>query len=799
MGLTDTPASERTVISFFGCMNAGKSSLVNAVTGQSLSVVSPVKGTTTDPVRKTMELLPIGPVVIIDTPGFDDEGELGDLRVSKAKSVMNQTDIAVLVIDSGTGWQAGDHELLSMIRKRKLPHIVVYSKSDLNAPEQVPASIPEVHESQTDSVSGITEQSASGDAAITIPVSAKTGFHIHELKELLGQIYREDNRSRTLVRDLVHAGDTVVLVCPIDESAPKGRLILPQQLAIRDLLDAGAMAYVTKETELPHTLASLNEPPALVITDSQAFRKVAEIVPEAVPLTSFSILMARYKGFLETALKGAESIRNLKDGDRILMAEGCTHHRQCNDIGTVKIPGWLRKHTGLDLKIETCSGHDFPDDLTPYALVIHCGGCMITEREVRARMRSAVSQGVPFTNYGIVIAAINGILERSTAMLPDEAGYCSRNGTAPADTGSPEQPKSPAPYSVRTDSPNTFLLAEKLIRNHSLTAPEYACLIRERTPALQETLANEAVRLRKSIYGDEVYVRGLIEISNICKNDCLYCGIRRSNKNVRRYRLSPDEIVSCAEEGYRLGFRTFVLQGGEDAFYTDEVLIRLIETLKSRFPDCAVTLSLGERSRISYQKLYNAGADRYLLRHETADRKHYARLHPAEMSFDNRMRCLKDLKEIGYQVGCGFMVGSPYQTSETLAEDLRFIEQFRPDMCGIGPFIPHHDTPFAKAQAGTANLTCFLLSIIRIIHPPVLLPSTTALGTIHPLGREMGIRAGANVVMPNLSPAGVRKQYELYDNKICTGEESAECRDCLSSRMASIGYRVVTSRGDIIK
>ncbi len=338
---------------------------------------------------------------------------------------------------------------------------------------------------------------------------------------------------------------------------------------------------------------------------------------------------------------------------------------------------------------------------------------------------------------------------------------------------------------------------ERLSRERRLSEAEYAALIDARDAQGAALLAERAVAVRREIYGDAVFTRGLIEISNICKNDCLYCGIRRSNANARRYRLSPEEILSCCEEGHALGFRTFVLQGGEDGYYADGVLCGLINEIKRRFADCAVTLSLGERSRESYQRLYDAGADRYLLRHETADAAHYAKLHPKEMSFENRMRCLRDLRDIGYQVGCGFMVGSPFQTSAALAKDLKFIETFKPDMCGIGPFIPHHDTPFRDMPAGTLELTLFLLSVIRLIHPPVLLPATTALGTIHPEGREKGILAGANVVMPNLSPVSVRKQYELYDDKICTGEESAQCRRCLEMRMERIGYRVVVDRGDI--
>ena len=348
-------------------------------------------------------------------------------------------------------------------------------------------------------------------------------------------------------------------------------------------------------------------------------------------------------------------------------------------------------------------------------------------------------------------------------------------------------------------SERLLYLSNKLEVERSLTTDEYEELIVGRTQEMAELLAGKAVALRKRIYGNSVFVRGLIEISNICKNDCLYCGIRRSNKDTERYRLTEGEILECADEGHELGFRTFVMQGGEDGYFTDDVLSRIISKIKDNHPDCAVTLSMGERSRESYERLYDAGADRYLLRHETANREHYGRLHPAEMSYDRRMECLCTLREIGYQVGCGFMVGSPYQTAKNLAEDLKFIEEFKPDMCGIGPFIPHHGTPFRDFPAGTLELTCYLLSIIRLIHPPVLLPATTALGTIDPFGRERGILSGANVVMPNLSPVGVRKKYELYDNKICTGEESAECKDCLSARMRSIGYEIVIDRGDVKK
>ncbi|MBO5275086.1 MAG: [FeFe] hydrogenase H-cluster radical SAM maturase HydE [Clostridia bacterium] len=346
---------------------------------------------------------------------------------------------------------------------------------------------------------------------------------------------------------------------------------------------------------------------------------------------------------------------------------------------------------------------------------------------------------------------------------------------------------------------NLLPLIDKLTETHSLSLAEYECLITERNDEAAATLAERAVRIRREIYGNSVYIRGLIEVSNICQNNCYYCGIRASNSACERYRLTPDEILSCCEEGYELGFRTFVMQGGENAYFSDSLLCDLLREIKSRYLDCAVTLSLGERSRESYEKLYAAGADRYLLRHETANAEHYAKLHPAELTHENRMRCLRDLREIGYQVGCGFMVGSPYQTNAMLAEDLKFVETFKPDMCGIGPFIPHKDTPFRDHPAGSVELTCYLLSILRLIHPPLLLPSTTALGTLREDGREMGILSGANVVMPNLSPTSVRRKYLLYNNKLSDGSESAQCKANLAARMRAIGYEIVCARGDIKK
>ena len=328
---------------------------------------------------------------------------------------------------------------------------------------------------------------------------------------------------------------------------------------------------------------------------------------------------------------------------------------------------------------------------------------------------------------------------------------------------------------------------------------EYASLIANRDEPCRQLLAKLAAERTKDVYGNQIFVRGLVEISNLCKNDCLYCGIRRSNKFCDRYRLTKEQILSCAAEGYELGFRTIVMQGGEDGFFTDEVVCDIVESIKRMHPDCAVTLSLGERSRESYQRLFDAGADRYLLRHETANREHYRSLHPSEMSFGNGMQCLQDLHEIGYQTGCGFMVGSPGQMVEHLAQDLKFVETIQPEMCGIGPFIPHKDTPFRDYPAGTVELTCYLLSVIRLIKPNILLPATTALGSIDPIGREKGILSGANVVMPNLSPADVRAKYMLYNNKLSSGAEAAQNLEELKTRMAAIGYEVVVDRGDIRK
>ena len=348
-----------------------------------------------------------------------------------------------------------------------------------------------------------------------------------------------------------------------------------------------------------------------------------------------------------------------------------------------------------------------------------------------------------------------------------------------------------------SEEKGVLALAGRLASGEKLSAAEFSLLTFSESKELEDFLREKAVEKRKAIYGNKVFVRGLIEITNYCRNDCFYCGIRRSNRNADRYRLSEEEILSCAEEGYALGFRTFVLQGGEDPFFGDERLCGIVEKLKKAHPDCAVTLSMGERSEESFRALRNAGTDRYLLRHETATKAHYEKLHPAEMSFERRMECLETLRSLGFQVGAGFMVGSPFQTEADVGRDLEFIQGFQPEMCGIGPFIPQKDTPFAGCPAGTPGLTLRLLSIIRLVKPNILLPATTALGTIDPAGREKGILSGANVVMPNLSPVGVREKYALYDGKICTGDESAQCRNCLSMRMKSIGYEIVVDRGDI--
>lgn len=392
MGLNDTPQSERIHIGFFGRRNAGKSSVVNAVTNQQISVVSDVKGTTTDPVTKAMELLPLGPVVIIDTPGFDDEGELGKMRVKRTKQVLNRVDVAVLVVDGAVGKTGADNELIEIFNEKKIPFVVAYNKSD---------------------ISGDREYSDG------VAVSALNNTNVDLLKEKIAKLTKTDDTKLKICGDLVSEGDFAVLVVPIDSAAPKGRLILPQQQTIRDVLEAGATAVVVRDTELKSTLESLEKKPKLVITDSQAFESVSKDVPNDIYLTSFSILMARYKGFLKSAVEGATAIDRLKNGDKVLISEGCTHHRQCDDIGTVKLPRWLKKYTGKELVIETSSGKGFPDDLTPYSLVIHCGGCMLNEREVQYRRKFAEDSKVPFTNYGTAIAYMQGILKRSLEIIPD--------------------------------------------------------------------------------------------------------------------------------------------------------------------------------------------------------------------------------------------------------------------------------------------------------------------------------------------------------------------------------------------
>ena len=396
MSLNAAPSSDRVHIGIFGRRNAGKSSIINAITGQNLAIVSDIKGTTTDPVLKAMELLPLGPVVMIDTPGLDDTGELGDLRIQKAYQILNKTDIAVLIIDGTSGMTDVDTGILKRILKKGIPYVVVLNKSDL-APG-----------SNTD----FSERMPAVPSDRIIAVSTVTGENIHELKELIARQAPAENERR-IVYDLIKPFDFVVLVVPIDKAAPKGRLILPQQQTIRDVLESGAISIVTRETELEETLEKLGNPPALVITDSQAFEKVAAAVPLDIPLTSFSILFARYKGNLETVVNGAKALDTLEEGDTILISEGCTHHRQCEDIGTVKLPRWIASHTGKKVNYEFSSGTEFPMDLSKYKLIIHCGGCTLNEREMKYRLQCAQDQNIPITNYGIAIAHMKGILERS--------------------------------------------------------------------------------------------------------------------------------------------------------------------------------------------------------------------------------------------------------------------------------------------------------------------------------------------------------------------------------------------------
>ena len=405
MGMNETPSADRVHIGFFGRRNAGKSSIVNKVTGQELAVVSDVKGTTTDPVSKAMELLPMGPVVIIDTPGIDDEGHLGELRVRRAKQVLNRVDVAVLVVDATVGKTSVDEELIRIFKEKEIPYLVVYNKADLLKTK--------------DGNRLSSENKLNQNAEQSIYASAVTGQNIYELKERIASLAVTDELKLRLVGDLLEPSDFVILVVPIDKAAPKGRLILPQQQTIRDVLETGAAAIVIKEDELSNTLETLGKKPKLVITDSQVFAKVSKETPEDIWLTSFSILFARFKGNLKAAAAGAAAIDRLKDGDKILISEGCTHHRQCDDIGTVKLPRWIRNYTGKELEFEYSSGRDFPEDVTKYSLIVHCGGCMLNEREMRYRQKCALDQEIPITNYGIAIAYMQGILKRCVEMFPD--------------------------------------------------------------------------------------------------------------------------------------------------------------------------------------------------------------------------------------------------------------------------------------------------------------------------------------------------------------------------------------------
>lgn len=418
MSLNATPSSDRIHIGIFGKRNAGKSSIINAITGQNLAIVSEVKGTTTDPVLKSMELLPLGPVVIIDTPGLDDEGTLGNLRIQKACQMLNKTDIAVLVTDAAAGMTKEDCHILERIQKKELPYIIVFNKADLaetDPANKVPSAAD--HKNIPDAAADAPVQTSSIPHFISpkkcIRVSAKTGMGIHELKEMIAAQVPAYNTKKSIVGDLISARDFVVLVVPIDSAAPKGRLILPQQQTIRDILETGAASIVVRETELADTLHRLGEKPSLVITDSQAFKKVSAIVPADIPLTSFSILFARYKGNLANVVQGAYALDHLKDGDTLLISEGCTHHRQCEDIGTVKLPNWIRGYTKADVHFAFTSGTEFPEDLSKYSLIVHCGGCMLNEREMKYRMKCAEDQNVPMTNYGTAIAHIHGVLRRS--------------------------------------------------------------------------------------------------------------------------------------------------------------------------------------------------------------------------------------------------------------------------------------------------------------------------------------------------------------------------------------------------
>ncbi len=824
-------------IGIFGRRNVGKSSLLNAVTRQSVSIVSDTAGTTTDPVEKPMELLPLGPVLFIDTAGIDDIGALGELRVGKTRRILDRTDIGIIVTTAGV-WGSFEQGLLDEIRARRTRPIVVINKTDLAPPSDLFLEQLRQHEAPVLATAAGDPQSVL-DLREALIAAAPQGFL--EQPPILG--------------DLLEPNELALLVIPIDKEAPRGRLILPQVQTIRDLLDHDNTCLIVKEHQVADTLARLERPPRIVVTDSQAFADVAAQVPDSIWMTGFSVLYARLKGDLVTLVRGALAIGSLQPNDRILVAESCSHHPIEDDIGRVKIPRWLEARVGGELDFTWVQGHDFPEDLSPYRLVIHCGACMFNRQAMLTRLAACERAGVPITNYGLTIAYSLGLFARALEPFP-EVGSLLPNHAAPlkgaADAALPHAtaphataPHATAPHATAPHGAGPGESQAGVSADHRASTDHLIPWITATDPAEQKDLKAAANAVRRVMVGEAVHLRGLIEISNHCRCACCYCGLRRTRRDVQRYRMTGTEVLEAVQRARTLGCGTVVLQAGEDPGLTRSFISDLVRRIKAE-TGLAVTLSLGERSREDLLAWRRAGADRYFMRFETSDAVLFDALHPTpahgapahgtqahgaqahgtpthegdvSSAAPTVARCVKslaartdlllDLREMGYEIGSGFMVGLPGQTAESLARDLALCKGLDLDMIGIGPYVDERETAepsgggaeearIADDRAGfgrwegsdhvvgaTEDQVCRLIALARIMCPEANIPSTTALSTISRTGRQAGLEWGANVWMPNLTPEPYRSLYCIYPGKptadVGTGELLGQIRTTLDS------------------
>ncbi|MHC4660939.1 MAG: [FeFe] hydrogenase H-cluster maturation GTPase HydF [Planctomycetota bacterium] len=769
-----TPKGLRLHIGLFGRRNVGKSSLLNAITRQQVSIVSEYAGTTTDPVEKPMEFLPLGPVLFIDTAGIDDVGDLGELRIKKTRQIFDRTELGVIITDGE--WKTFEENLLLELKSRNIPAIAVFNKIDIADPN-------------AEVIQGLQNRNI---PVVKTAITRGTGI-LDFRQAVLDCAPDEYINNPAILADLLSPGEVAVLVVPIDKEAPKGRLILPQVQTIRDLLDHHSYCIVVTDGELHEAINSLKKPPGIVVTDSQAFDRVAEITPREIRLTSFSILFARFKGDLTEQVRGTIAIERLKPGDRVLVAESCSHHPIADDIGRTKIPRWLNEYVGGEIEFDTVQGHDFPEDLSDYGLVIHCGACMQNRREMLNRILRCRQAGVPITNYGLTIAYSLGIFERALESFPSALDAYRKEIQAKGNSEGRD------PIEVITSD---------LIASTSDKTAAIIQLLREDDPSRLEQLRIVANRIRADNVGNEVHLRGLIEFSNICKRKCTYCGINVRNKNIARYQMTGEEILDCAAAAHSFGYGTVVLQSGENDGTSAEWLGDIIQSIKKTHP-LAVTLSVGERPLSDYRLWREKGADRYLLKFETSDYKLYSRIHPPHKSNElKRVELLKFLRELGYEIGGGIMVGLPDQTYESLVADLFLFEELDLDMIGIGPYIPHPDTPLGKEYPGnkkpvarqvpnTGTMTLKILALARIMCPNANIPATTALASINHNGFEIGLESGANVIMPNITPFKYRKLYQVYPSKLIESQNEIH-RQTVNSILAA-GRQPGSGRGDSLR